>query len=116
MPFEENPAERREVSVRRAPRYVPFMILGGVLGFVVAGIIAFALPGSPAYDPNAVFGFFLIVCAMGGVLLGAVAALVLDRVSLKRARTAVVEAVPDQAPEATPEKDTNDGGSRTEGS
>lgn len=116
MAFQENSAPRREVSVRRAPRYVPFMILGGVLGFVVAGIIAFALPGNPANDVNAVFGFFLIACAMGGVLLGAVAALILDRRSVRRARTAVVEAVQNEGSAPASDPDSGNTGSRAAGS
>ena len=33
MAFEETPAERREVTVRRAPKYVPFLILGALVLF-----------------------------------------------------------------------------------
>ena len=36
--------ERREVTVRRAPKYVPFLILGGLVGVVAAAIIAYASP------------------------------------------------------------------------
>ena len=35
MPSEQPPAERREVNVRRAPKYVPFLILGAVLALVL---------------------------------------------------------------------------------
>lgn len=92
--------ERREVTVRRAPKYVPFLILGGLVGVAAAAIIAFALPGDASYDASSVFGFFMILCAAGGVILGAVAALVLDRVSVRRAARAVVEPVPDSVPDA----------------
>ncbi len=87
--------ERREVTVRRAPKYVPFLILGGLVGVVAAAIIAYALPGDASYDAGSVFGFFMVLCAAGGVILGAVAALVLDRVSVRRAKRAVVESAPD---------------------
>ncbi|RKR15582.1 hypothetical protein [Arthrobacter oryzae] len=91
---------RREVTVRRAPKYVPFLILGGLVGVAAAAIIAFALPGDASYDASSVFGFFMILCAAGGVILGAVAALVLDRVSVRRAERAVVEPVPDSVSDA----------------
>jgi len=87
--------ERREVTVRRAPKYVPFLILGGLVGVAVAAIIAYALPGDASYDAGSVFGFFMVLCAAGGVILGAIAALVLDRVSVRRAQRAVVESAPD---------------------
>ena len=87
--------ERREVTVRRAPKYVPFLILGGLVGVAAAAIIAYALPGDASYDAGSVFGFFMVLCAAGGVILGAVAALVLDRVSVRRAKRAVVESAPD---------------------
>ena len=87
--------ERREVTVRRAPKYVPFLILGGLLGVAVAAVIAYALPGDASFDRSSVFGFFMILCAAGGVILGAATALALDRRRVRRAEHAVVEAAPD---------------------
>ncbi|WP_317616959.1 hypothetical protein [Arthrobacter globiformis] len=87
--------ERREITVRRAPKYVPFLILGGLVGFAAAAVIAYALPGDASYDRGSVYGFFMVPCAAAGVILGAIAALVLDRTSVRRARRGVVEAVPE---------------------
>jgi hypothetical protein len=95
MASEDTPAERREITVRRAPKYVPFLILGGLVGVIVAAFVAYGLPGDASYDPNSVFGFFMILFAGGGVVLGAVAALLLDRLSVRRTQHAVVEAVPE---------------------
>src|SRR5688500_17938470 len=92
--------ERRGITVRRAPKYVPFLILGGLVGIAAAAIIAYALPASASYVPGTVFGFFMVLCGAGGVILGAIAALLLDRLSVKRAEHAVVEAVPEAGPEA----------------
>lgn len=86
--------ERRGITVRRAPKFVPFMGLGGVLGIIVAAFVAYGIPGDGSFDTGAVFGFFLVAFAAGGVLLGAIAALVLDKVSLRRSRRAIVESVP----------------------
>ncbi len=88
--------ERRGITVRRAPKFVPFMGLGGVLGIIVAAFVAYGIPGDESFDTGAVFGFFLVSFAAGGVLLGAIAALVLDKVSVRRSRRAVVESVPDR--------------------
>jgi hypothetical protein len=98
----ENP-ERREITVRRAPKYVPFLILGGLVGIAVAAVIAYALPGNNTYDPGTVFGFFMVLCGAGGVILGAIAALVLDRLSVRRTRHAVVEAVPETEVQPLPD-------------
>jgi hypothetical protein len=87
--------ERRGITVRRAPKFVPFLGLGGVLGIIVAAFVAYGIPGDESFDTGAVFGFFLVSFAAGGVLLGAIAALVLDKVSVRRSRRAVVESVPD---------------------
>ncbi|WP_066289409.1 hypothetical protein [Arthrobacter sp. B6] len=99
MAFEETPAERREVTVRRAPKYVPFLILGGLVGVVVAALVAYGLPGDETFDRGSVFGFFMVMFGAGGALLGAVAALLLDRRSVKRQQRAIVEAVPDSEPD-----------------
>jgi MFS family permease len=99
MSSEEIPAERREVTVRRAPKYVPFLILGAVVGVVVAAVVAFAPAGDESFDRGAVFGFFLVTFGAGGAILGAVAALVLDRWGVRHQERAVVEAVPDSEPD-----------------
>ena len=103
MAFEESPAERREVNVRRAPKYVPFLILGALVGVAAAAVVAYAVPGDETFDPGAVFGFFLVMFAAGGAILGAALALVLDRRSLKRQEKAVVEAGPDSEPDTDPQ-------------
>ena len=95
MPSEQPPAERREVNVRRAPKYVPFLILGALVGIAAAAVVAYAVPANPSFDAGAVFGFFMVLFAGGGAILGAVLALVLDRRSIRRQQRAVVEAVPD---------------------
>lgn len=103
MSPEHSPAARREVTVRRAPKYVPFLVLGAVVGILAAAVVAYALPGSESFDPGAVFGFFLVMFAGGGAILGAILALVLDRRSVRKQQRAVVEAVPEEEPENNPE-------------
>ena len=99
MPSEQPPAERRDVTVRRAPKYVPFLILGALVGIAAAAVVAYAVPSNPSFDAGAVFGFFMVMFAGGGAILGAALALVLDRRSVKRRQRAVVEAVPDSEPD-----------------
>ncbi|TLM70933.1 hypothetical protein [Pseudarthrobacter sp. NamB4] len=99
MSSEELPAERREITVRRAPKYVPFLILGALLGVGAAAVAAFSVPPNPSFDAGAVFGFFMVAFAAAGAILGAVVALVLDRRSIKRQERAVVEPVPDSEPD-----------------
>ncbi|MFB9713423.1 hypothetical protein ACFFPI_04555 [Arthrobacter methylotrophus] len=93
-PAPRGPAERRGITVRRAPKFVPFMVLGAVIGIIVAALVAYGIPGDASFDTGAVFGFFLISFAAGGVLLGSIAALILDKVSVRRTQRAVVESVP----------------------
>lgn len=96
----DSASERRGITVRRAPKFVPFMGLGGVLGIIVAAFVAYGIPGDESFDTGAVFGFFLVSFAAGGVLLGAIAALILDKLSVRRSRRAVVESVPNPTDDA----------------
>lgn len=114
MPSSESPApdnvpvppaqapEQRQVTVRRAPKYVPFLILGALAGVGVAAFLAYGLPGDESWDRSTVFGFFLTLCAAGGAVLGAIVALILDRLSVRRARHAVVESVPEDEDPTAP--------------
>ena len=91
------------VTVRRAPKYVPFLVVGALLGVAAAAVVAYGVPGDATFDPGAVFGFFLVMFAAGGAILGAALALLLDRRSVKRQQRAVVEAVPDSEPDTDPQ-------------
>ncbi|AJT41979.1 hypothetical protein [Psychromicrobium lacuslunae] len=82
--------ENLKVSVRRAPKYVPFLVAGGVVGLIATVIVAFAVPNDQ-YDKGTIFGFFLVLIALVGVGLGGVVALIFDFFGRRRARQAVVE-------------------------
>ncbi|GHG51708.1 hypothetical protein GCM10012320_21320 [Sinomonas cellulolyticus] len=90
---------QRQITVRRAPKYVPFLVAGGLLGVVVAAVTSYAVPAPKDYTQGSVFGYFLVLFAAAGVLVGGVVALILDRVLLRRTERAVVEEVDE--PEAT---------------
>jgi len=79
------------VTVRRSPRYGSFLLLGAALGVLVALILTFAFPENDEFDRGQVFGFLLLWCGAGGLALGGIAALVIDRVLSKRRGTAVAE-------------------------
>ena len=91
----KTPVERRELTVRRAPKYVPFLIAGAVAGAIVAAILTLMSPGVEKYTAGSIFGFFAVLLMVPGIGLGAVVALVIDRRSVRRAGTAVVESVSD---------------------
>ena len=83
--------ERREVSIRRAPRFVPFMALGVIAGFIAAIGVAYAGPEDPEFTRSATLGFFTMVFALPGLALGALVALLLDWISVRKTRRATVE-------------------------
>jgi hypothetical protein len=89
------PAQRRRLTVRRAPKYVPFLVAGALVGVIVAGALTLMSNGAKQFDAGSVFGFFAVLLMLPGIGLGAVAALVIDRRSVRRAGTAVVESVPE---------------------
>ncbi|MFI5084405.1 MAG: hypothetical protein ACHP7K_00595 [Actinomycetales bacterium] len=83
--------ERRTVTVRRAPRFVPFLVVGVLAGVLAAAIVALSGPGSVQYARSTVFGFFAVLLAIPGAALGGAVALILDRTSVRRSDRAVVE-------------------------
>lgn len=82
---------RDTATVRRAPRYSRFIMLGGLVGVVVALILTVAFPENDEFDQGQIFGFLLLACATVGVALGAVVALVIDRATARRAASVTVE-------------------------
>lgn len=76
----------RTLVVRRAPRFAPFLITGALLGVIAAAIIALTGAESSEFTRGAVFGFFAMILAIPGLLLGGLAVLLADRASINKAR------------------------------
>lgn len=85
--------------VRRAPRYGAFLVLGALVGVLVALILTFAYDGtsSPSdltnvvFSEGQVFGFLALILGSIGALGGGIVALVLDRTLRRRTRSVVVD-------------------------
>lgn len=92
--------ERREITVRRAPRFVPFLALGVIAGFIAALFVAYGGDEDPNFTREATLGFFTMMFAMPGLVLGALAALTLDWISVRKARRRTVESLDPQEPES----------------
>lgn len=87
-----------EARVRRSPRYGRILILGVVVGVVVAGILTLTFDGTAqpsvggvVYSQGQVFGFLSLVCGAVGVLLAGGVALLLDRIVGRRTRPVRVD-------------------------
>lgn len=75
-----------KVHIRRAPKYLPFMITGGVLGIILAVIVGLSIPdGQRTAQP--IITYLIAYFGAAGVALGIVAALIFDRIGVARAKT-----------------------------
>jgi hypothetical protein len=74
-------ARRTRVLLRRAPRYRAFVLTGVVAGLVGASVVALSglFPLQPGYSAATVFIYFGLGFALFGGVLGAVAALLVER-------------------------------------
>ncbi|WP_223263295.1 hypothetical protein [Arthrobacter sp. NamB2] len=89
-PTTEAPAYR-EVTVRRAPKFVPFMAIGAILGFLAALVVAYTGPADPTLTRESILGFFTVAFAIPGLLLAALLVLIFDRRSVRKAERARAE-------------------------
>lgn len=81
------------VSVRRSPRVFRFLLVGVALGVVTALVLTIAFPRNAQYSPSQVFGFLLLLSVTAGVALAGAVALLVERASLRRARTVSAERI-----------------------
>ncbi|MDQ2699609.1 MAG: potassium transporter Trk [Actinomycetota bacterium] len=84
-------SEKREVSIRRAPKLPVFMIIGGAVGALATLIVTSLFPADKAIGFAATLGYFMLYGVPIGVALGAILGLILDRVASRRAKTVTVE-------------------------
>jgi hypothetical protein len=80
-----------DVTIRRAPKIPVFLVLGALVGFFGTLIVTALQPADPAIGFTALFGYFCVYGIPLGVVLGGVLAIVLDRVSLRRAMRVTAE-------------------------
>jgi len=85
------PPEKSEVRIRRAPKLGVFLLIGAVVGALVTLVLTSLFPSDPNIGFAASFGYFLLFGAPAGAALGALVGLVIDRISIARARTVTVE-------------------------
>ena len=76
-----------QVVVTRRPRFVRFMVVGFVVGIIVAMIATFAIPNTSSYSTFQIFGFLALCSLVIFGALGLVAALVFANYYEKRAIT-----------------------------
>jgi H+/Cl- antiporter ClcA len=80
--------KKTEVKIRRSAKFLPFMITGAVLGVVVALIISLAIPEQQrTAQPIITY----LVAFLGGIgfFIGLIAALILERIFIARAKAAL---------------------------
>lgn len=70
--------------VHRAPRVLPFVLIGTVLGVALAGLVTVMGPSSPMYSPGRSFAFLAVMFGIAGLLLGGVVFAIVDAIALKR--------------------------------
>ncbi|MET3769789.1 hypothetical protein ABIB15_002493 [Marisediminicola sp. UYEF4] len=88
------------VTMRRAPRYPRFILLGAGLGAIVAYILTAAFPIDPLVGFAALFGYFALIGVSAGAAIGGLVAIALDTVATRRAKTMGAErTVVDPTPE-----------------
>jgi len=84
-------SEKTEVTIRRAPRLGVFVALGAFVGALATLILTSQFTPDPAVGFAATAGYFLLFGVPAGAALGAAVGLIIDRVSVARARTVTVE-------------------------
>ena len=85
------------MTVRRAPKISAFIFVGAALGVIVTLVLTSLFPVDPAVGFGALFAYFALYGITGGVILGAVVGIIVDRVSSRRAKTVTVEITTENA-------------------
>ena len=89
----------QQVTLRRAPKITAFLIVGGGIGAIVTFILTSLFPVDPLVGFGPLFAYFALFGVTGGVLIGAILALIVDRRSKKRAKAGEAEFITEKRPE-----------------
>ncbi|MEY4993158.1 MAG: hypothetical protein RIS82_280 [Actinomycetota bacterium] len=79
-------AKIEQVSIRRTPKYLQFLLTGGILGIIIALIVGASIPESQR-TAEPLVTYLVAFFAAIGVGAGIVAALIVDRIFATRSKT-----------------------------
>jgi hypothetical protein len=88
---EPDTVARREVTIRRAPRLLPFLLTGAAGGVVLAAIIAATTAASEGVTQLQAFGYLAVVGIVLGGALAALTMIIVDAVLGRRTSPAIAE-------------------------
>ena len=77
-------ANKEEVEIRRAPKFLPFLLTGGALGLVLALVLFFVAPHSE--DWAQLLGTLVVFMSALGAFGGLYLAVIFDRISRAKAK------------------------------
>lgn len=92
-----------EIVIRRSPRYLNFILLGALLGAIVAFVLTLVFPENPDYSRIQVFGFLLLVCGVIGIAVLSLVAILLERTVGRRLMRARADKLGARIPPHEPE-------------
>ncbi|WP_462418207.1 hypothetical protein [Kytococcus sp. Marseille-QA3725] len=76
----------RPARVHSAPRLLPFVLIGCLLGVVAAGLATALGPSSEMYSPGRSFGFLAVMFGFTGLVLGGLVFVLVDGLHQRRRR------------------------------
>lgn len=88
--MQETP-EQAQVTIRRAPKIPVFLVLGALVGLLGTLVVTALQPADPTIGFAALFGYFCVYGVPFGIVIGGVIAVLLDWVSIRRAKTVPAE-------------------------
>ena len=88
---EKETTTTEQVTVRRSPKFLAFMIAGIIVGIIAALVLTFSLPNESEFTLTQIFGFMLLITGTLGGTLGLVFALIVDRYYSRHVAQATAE-------------------------
>jgi len=95
--------ERATVTIRRAPKFSVFVVVGALIGFLVTLTLTTLEPADPAVGFAATLGYFSLIGVPIGGVFGAVIAIALDYRASRRAVPVIASKLAMHADEPAPE-------------
>jgi hypothetical protein len=78
--------ETKDLNLRRAPKYLPFILFGGLVGAIVGLILFFATGQSATKDWSSFLGLVVVIATAVSAGVGLVIATILDSRSVAKSR------------------------------